>query len=89
VEASQPRLIRYVVANIGKAKDADFALTVPGVELETVGPDIDSYRVLEAEIERSDRNGPIVLVSPIKGWGGPAAEADWSRPGCPNFPPLR
>jgi hypothetical protein len=66
VEASQPRLIRYVVANIAKATDADFAPTVPGVGLKTVGPDIDSYRSFEAEIERSDRTGPIVLVSPTR-----------------------
>jgi hypothetical protein len=66
VGASQPRLIRYVAANIAKAKDADFDVSVPGVELKNVGPDRDSYVALEAEIERKDRNGPIVLVSPTK-----------------------
>ncbi len=66
VEASQPRLIRYVVANVANAKDADFAPGLPGVGLKTVGPDIDSYRAFEAEIERKERSGPIVLVSPTR-----------------------
>ena len=38
---------------------------MPGVELKHVGPDKDSYHAFGAEIERKDRNGPIVLVSPI------------------------
>ena len=66
VGASQPRLIRYVAANIAKAKDADFDVSVAGVELKSLGADTDSYVALEAEIERKDRNGPIVLVSPTK-----------------------
>ncbi len=66
VGASQPRLIRYVAANIAKAKDADFDVSVPGVELKNLGTDSYSYLDLEAEIERRDRNEPIVLVSPAR-----------------------
>ena len=66
VEASQPRLIRYVVANIANTKDADFAPAVPGVRLMAIGSDVDSYRAFEAEIERKERGGPIVLVSPTR-----------------------
>jgi len=64
VIASQPRLIRYVANNIEKAHDADFAPSVSGVAVKTVGQDRDSYRALLVEIERRDRDCPIVLVSP-------------------------
>ena len=63
VTASQPRLIRYVVSNVRKASDADFAMTVPGVVVKTVGNDTDSYHGLLAEIERAEREWPVVLVS--------------------------
>jgi hypothetical protein len=66
VTASQPRLIRYVVSNIQHAQDAAFEGVVPGIEIKTVGDDRDSYHALLAEIERPDREGPIVLVSPTK-----------------------
>lgn len=66
VTASQPRMIRYIVNNIKQAKNADFAATVPGTSLKTVGPDRDSYRALLAEIERPGRDFPIVLVSPTR-----------------------
>jgi len=64
VTASQPRLIRYVVNNIEKAHDTDFAPSVSGVAVKTVGQDRDSYRALLVEIERRDRDCPVVLVSP-------------------------
>ena len=66
VTASQPRLIRYVVGNIQQANDADFAISMPGGAVKTVGQDRDSYRALHAEIERRDRQGPLVLVSPTR-----------------------
>lgn len=66
VMASQPRVIRYVVNNILAAKDAQFAETVPGLTVKTVGQDIDSYRALLVEIERRDRENPVVLVSPTR-----------------------
>lgn len=69
VTASQPRLIRYVANNVRNAKDADFAAAVPGVGVKTVGETRDSYRSLLVEIERPDREGPLVLVSPTKEGG--------------------
>jgi hypothetical protein len=59
-------MIRYVVNNVQQATDADFAGSVQGVAVKTVGQDRDSYRGLLAEIERRDRDGPIVLVSPTR-----------------------
>ncbi len=64
VAASQPRVIRYIVQNIQKAKDAGFAASVPGTIIKSVGKDKDSYRGLLAEIEYPSRDYPIVLVSP-------------------------
>ncbi|MGB9069415.1 MAG: hypothetical protein WCC21_12680 [Candidatus Acidiferrales bacterium] len=66
VVASQPRVIRYVVNNIQQADDADFAVSVPGLNVKTVGQDLDSYRGLLAEIERRGRDTPVVLVSPTR-----------------------
>jgi hypothetical protein len=66
VMASQPRLIPYVVNNIQQADDADFTASVSGVAVRTVGQDRNSYIALRAEIERLDRDCPVVLVSPTK-----------------------
>ena len=66
VTASQPRLVRYVVNNVEETGNASFATFVVGVDVKRVGQDTDSYRALLAEIERRDREGPIVLVSPTK-----------------------
>ena len=66
VSASQPRVIRYIVRNVLSAADADFADAVPGELLKAVGQDRDSYRAFLAEIERSDRDAAIVLVSPTR-----------------------
>lgn len=64
VSASQPRIVRYVVNNVRNSDTAEFATSVPGWISKTVGQDIDSYRGLVADIERRDRDYPIVLVSP-------------------------
>lgn len=64
VSASRPRVVIYAVNNMLKADGVDFSASVPGVALKTVGQDVDTYRGLLAEIERQDRNFPIVLVSP-------------------------
>ncbi len=66
VTASQPRLVRYVVGNVRQAENADFAGSVTGLIVKSVGQDIDSYRGLLVELERFDRDGPIVLVSPTR-----------------------
>jgi hypothetical protein len=64
VQASRPRLVKYILNNIAQAADADLSGTIPGAVLKTVGESEDSYRSLRAEIERPTRNFPIVLVSP-------------------------
>ena len=66
VMASQPRVIRYVVNNIRQADHAEFAVSVPGLNVISVGQESDSYRSLLAEIERRERDSPIVLVSPTR-----------------------
>jgi hypothetical protein len=63
--ASRPRVIVYVVNNIQEAPDAELAPSVSGVTVKSVGRDVDSCRALLAEIERPDRDCPIVLVSPV------------------------
>jgi hypothetical protein len=64
VHASRPRVIRYLATNIDQASDAKLGANTAGVLLKTVGETIDSYRGLLADIERRDREYPIVLVSP-------------------------
>lgn len=66
VMASRPRVIGYAIYNVEQSPDADFAESVPGVTVKSVGQDRDSYRALLAEIDRSDRVCPIVLVSPTR-----------------------
>ena len=66
VMASRPRVVGYVANNIQKANDAEFATSLSGVAVKPVGPDGDSYRGLLTEIERQDRDCPIVLVSPTR-----------------------
>lgn len=64
VAATRPRLIRYLLDNLESAVDARLVAGTPGVDLKVVGADRDSYRGLLADIERSERDYPIVLVSP-------------------------
>ena len=52
VMASRPRVIGYVINNVRQADDAEFAAPVSGVNVKTVGQDIDSYHSLLAEIDR-------------------------------------
>jgi hypothetical protein len=66
VTASQPRLIRYVVSNVRLSEDVDFVGSVTGVTVKSIGQDRDSYRGLLVELDHSDRDGPIVLVSPTR-----------------------
>ncbi len=64
VQASRPRLVKYVLRNVAQAADAALVGTIPGAFLKRVGEDQDSYRALRSEVERQERNFPIVLVSP-------------------------
>ena len=66
VNASQPRVIRYIVNNVEDAEEVAFAKAVPGEVLRTVGEDRDSYRAFSYDIHRSDRDAAIVLVSPSR-----------------------
>lgn len=65
VTASRPRLIRYLLSNIREAGDARFSRNTPGVLTKTIGESQDSYRALLADIERSDRDYPIIIVSNV------------------------
>lgn len=64
VAASRPRLIRYLIENLDSGVDARLSADTPGINLKVVGKDRDSYRGLLADIERRERDYPIVLVSP-------------------------
>lgn len=64
IVASRPRVVVYAGNNIQNTENASYSPTTPGVGLKTVGHDVDTYRGLHFEIERRDRNYPIVLVSP-------------------------
>ena len=66
VMASQPRVIRYAVNNVQQTADADVAGSVWGMTVRSIGQDRDTYRGLLVEIERRDRDCPIVLVSPTR-----------------------
>src|ERR1019366_1276628 len=64
--ASCPRVISYIVNNIQKSAEAEFGKSLEALEVRPVGADDNSYRTLLAEIEREDRDCPIVLVSPSR-----------------------
>lgn len=64
VPASRPRLIKYLVSNVQSSTHAELANTTPGLATRTVGENTDSYRALLVDIERRNRDYPIVLVSP-------------------------
>ena len=68
VMASRPRVIAYVVNNVQQARDAELAASVSGVTIKSVGQDRASYRGLLDEIERRERDHPIILVTP--NWDG-------------------
>lgn len=63
VEATSPRIIRYFRTNIEKSQ-SHVALGVPGLAVKQVGADEESYRALRFDIERHNRDYPIVIVSP-------------------------
>ncbi|WP_417810137.1 hypothetical protein [Thalassospira alkalitolerans] len=66
ISASRPRVMSYVINNIKASSDIKFSEMVPGNSIKTVGSDRDTYRGLLVEIERQDRNFPLVLVSPTR-----------------------
>lgn len=64
VQASRPRLIRYIASNIESSSDSSFCNTVPGLMIKRVGASQESFRGLAFDIEDPARDYPIVLVSP-------------------------
>lgn len=64
VSASQPRLIRYAVRDVLESANCQFEPAVPGLEVKSVGGNYDSYKAFLPNIERSERDHPLVLVSP-------------------------
>src|ERR1700739_821572 len=66
VMASRPRVIGYILHNIQQAKNSSFVPPAGAVDVKSVGESLDSYRGLNAEIERRDRKWALVIVSPTK-----------------------
>lgn len=80
VSASRPRLISYLLQNMREAPDVRLAQGTPGVRLKEVGDTTDSYRALLADIQRRDRDYPIVLISPSRDGSfliNPSLLQDW------------
>jgi hypothetical protein len=61
---ARPRVIGYLVRNVREYTDTEFVSSVPSLSIKTVGHDVYSYKALAADIERADREYPIVVVSP-------------------------
>lgn len=61
IKATRPLIIEYIQRNCTLSKDT------PGLAIKSIKDDRYTYRGLQAEIERSERNYPIVLVSPTRG----------------------
>lgn len=58
VFTTRPLLVKYIVEN------AKLAADTPGISYRKIGNELDDYRALLFDIERLDRDYPIVLVSP-------------------------
>jgi hypothetical protein len=66
VSASRPKLIRFLLGNMRSGVDARFAIGTVGESVKSVGRELDSYRGLLSDIQRGDRDYPIILISPNK-----------------------
>ncbi|WP_205738522.1 hypothetical protein [Billgrantia endophytica] len=64
VQASRPRVVKFIFSNVQNESDVQFAPGCIGSHLKWVGDDTDSYRGLLADINAANRNYPLVLVSP-------------------------
>lgn len=64
IQASKPGVIRYVIENVKKADGAWITEDVPGLTVKKIGQQVSDYTAFKAEIERKDRDYPLVLVSP-------------------------
>ena len=63
VNASQPRVVRYILQNALAAEGVDFVTPVTSAAPRTVGRDHYSYQAFLEEIEWSERDRAIVLMS--------------------------
>ncbi|WIF65005.1 hypothetical protein QN096_14540 [Metapseudomonas otitidis] len=63
--ASRPRLIGYLLETLKKDKKASLAANTVGKKLKKVKK-TDDYKGLLAEIESTQRNYPLVIISPTK-----------------------
>jgi len=63
VIASRPKIIKFILENISTS-NSSISNTVPGRSVRRIGDSTDSYLSFKAEIERENRDHPIVLVSP-------------------------
>ncbi len=64
VQASRPRVVRFIFDNVQNETDVRFAPGSIGSVVKWVGKDTDSYRGLLADINNGARSYPLVLVSP-------------------------
>ncbi|WP_231362272.1 MULTISPECIES: hypothetical protein [unclassified Thioalkalivibrio] len=64
VQASQPRVVKFIFQNVQEEPNVQFAPGSIGSYVKWVGNDVDSYRGLLADINNPSRNYPLILVSP-------------------------
>ncbi len=64
IRAFQPRLIGHLVQQAKDRPETGFAAGTPGVAIGVVGRAAESYHTLLTDIQRRERNYPIVLLSP-------------------------
>lgn len=62
IDATRPRVISYILKNIASTPDASVAKGAPGINIKYISTE-DDFRALKNEIEREEREYPIVLVS--------------------------
>lgn len=66
VSASRPKLIRFLLGNMKSGVDARFTPGTAGELVKSVGDGLASYRGLLSDIQRGERDYPIILISPNK-----------------------
>ena len=64
IDATRPRVIRYVLDNVAQTENAHIADDVPGIGVKRIGAQTSDYIAFKAEVERKSRDFPLVLVSP-------------------------
>jgi hypothetical protein len=64
IDATRPRVIKYVLDNVAQSDNAQIAKETPGVGVKRIGTQTSDYFALKVEIERKNRDFPLILVSP-------------------------